>query len=433
MRVFRRGWGVGMLLSLGMFLLPVSAQASSLMQMSEQLDRADHLQLTDLLAEIRQCTTRRDFECADQRLAKAKTLITEPQDRDNLARAYAALDQERHAVAMERMEAERRKREEEERQREEERERARAREREELTRLCARSCSVPQQYRACVSGDMEHYHCRREDDDDVEVASSAYIAAPRVGISGMRETNQRLHANVVNAIRQQQQADQARRERQLADQRARIQEQENQRRMRQAENDANRREQEAQRARARQAEQESLRAQEEQRRQRVAEQEARRAQEAQQQRVAQATRSELQIGSLSTMPGSRPSTAGSPSQAANQSQLARQQQEETQRNEQRVALEQYLASMRDGIRLAARTCYGELHVGGNRPSAKGSTCIDVAFRASCSSSTEVVDGVAKNFVGMGSSGCFGDTTRIQKMSCPDNQINVRVTDVTQCR
>lgn len=92
----------------------------------------------------------------------------------------------------------------------------------------------------------------------------------------------------------------------------------------------------------------------------------------------------------------------------------------------------YLARMRSDIRLAARNCYGETHVGGSRPSGKEAvSCIDVSFTAYCPGSNIGISAVAKNFTGF-DAGCFGDTTKISKPSCSPSNLKVVVDDVRVC-
>jgi len=114
--------------------------------------------------------------------------------------------------------------------------------------------------------------------------------------------------------------------------------------------------------------------------------------------------------------------------------------EAARREEERLAQQRaeeqaktnYLARMRSGIRLAARNCYGETHVGGSRPSGKEAvSCIDVSFTAYCPGSNVGISAVAKNFTGF-DVGCFGDTTKIAKPSCAPNNLKVVVDDVRAC-
>jgi hypothetical protein len=88
--------------------------------------------------------------------------------------------------------------------------------------------------------------------------------------------------------------------------------------------------------------------------------------------------------------------------------------------------------MRNGIRLGARNCYGETHVGGRRPGGKEVvSCISVAFTAYCPGSSAGISGVANNFVGF-DMGCFGDTTRIATPPCKPSELRVIVDEVRPC-
>jgi len=98
-------------------------------------------------------------------------------------------------------------------------------------------------------------------------------------------------------------------------------------------------------------------------------------------------------------------------------------------------LADYLATMRQGIRLEAITCPGgggQYFVSGTKPQANGDYCIDVVYRAECPGNVAASTGVASIFVG--SPGCFGDTYRIApKPPCEVEQVVVHVTDVRTCR
>lgn len=95
----------------------------------------------------------------------------------------------------------------------------------------------------------------------------------------------------------------------------------------------------------------------------------------------------------------------------------------------------YLATMRNGIRMAATKCpdgEGHYYAIGKLPRATGDHCIDVTYRATCATNRSVSRGVMRSFVGGGS--CFGDSHQISpKPSCPVEQVTVQVDDVQFCR
>jgi hypothetical protein len=96
-----------------------------------------------------------------------------------------------------------------------------------------------------------------------------------------------------------------------------------------------------------------------------------------------------------------------------------------------------LETFRGGIRLKATKCpdgEGHYYVIGIRPSVKGfnDTCIDVTYRATCSTNQGPTLGTMHNFVGGGS--CFGDTGQISpKPSCEVKDVTVVVDNVTFCK
>ena len=98
----------------------------------------------------------------------------------------------------------------------------------------------------------------------------------------------------------------------------------------------------------------------------------------------------------------------------------------------------YLASLKRGIQLKARNCYGGNYVVGLAPkrSSKLVSGINVHYRAYCPSGGSY-SGISKNFIGIGTDCFTGDTTgnEIPKsvLSCKAEDMTVEVTNVTPTR
>lgn len=113
--------------------------------------------------------------------------------------------------------------------------------------------------------------------------------------------------------------------------------------------------------------------------------------------------------------------------------LAKKQQEEQEKNN-------YLTSVKNGLRLKAVSCYGNNYPLGQMPKglvfSKHVSGINVHYLAYCSGGGSY-NGISRNFIGMGD-GCFtGDTTgnEIPKsvLSCSAEEMTVEVTNVTPTR
>jgi hypothetical protein len=93
----------------------------------------------------------------------------------------------------------------------------------------------------------------------------------------------------------------------------------------------------------------------------------------------------------------------------------------------------FLASLKQGIRLRATKCMGgegKYYVTGSKPAGIKNevSCVDVFFQARCPGAAVSSRGVLGNFVGM--SGCLGDLKEVDpKPGCPVEQVQVEVTDV----
>lgn len=91
----------------------------------------------------------------------------------------------------------------------------------------------------------------------------------------------------------------------------------------------------------------------------------------------------------------------------------------------------YLDTMRRGIRLKAGTCPGDkdFHVIGTRPNQDA--CINVTYRATCSTNQGAGTGTMRAFAGGGS--CFGDSQVISpKPNCKVEEVSVIVDSVQYC-
>lgn len=126
------------------------------------------------------------------------------------------------------------------------------------------------------------------------------------------------------------------------------------------------------------------------------------------------------------------------SAAAARREAERQQRERqrlTQQQEQERLKAEYYGAVKDGIRMQALHCYGNLYVSGSRSRVQAppgvSSCVDVSTRAYCPGDRVGTPVLARNFVGM--SGCVGDTYKIDpKPACKAEEVRVVVEQVRAC-
>lgn len=100
------------------------------------------------------------------------------------------------------------------------------------------------------------------------------------------------------------------------------------------------------------------------------------------------------------------------------------------------AKREYLQAMTTGISLRARTCPGpDYYIVGNRPRIKPEvvSCIDVRYGTRCPGEQRYTEDVGRNFIGISTDCYMGDTYKIPKLSCPADQVQVKVLEVTPCR
>ena len=91
---------------------------------------------------------------------------------------------------------------------------------------------------------------------------------------------------------------------------------------------------------------------------------------------------------------------------------------------------EYLALMKNSIKMKVINCYGEHHVMGYVPKTKEDKLINVSYIATCRPSPSLrVSGVFKNLQS-NTGGCFGDTMEITKLDCAPEDYEVRVTGVS---
>jgi hypothetical protein len=89
--------------------------------------------------------------------------------------------------------------------------------------------------------------------------------------------------------------------------------------------------------------------------------------------------------------------------------------------------------MKAGIRLAAKNCFGEIVIGGQKPRVAGKNySIDVYFTAYCPGSSVGISGVLPGFTGF-DTGCYGDTASIAKPPCKASKLRVVVDRVELAR
>lgn len=91
---------------------------------------------------------------------------------------------------------------------------------------------------------------------------------------------------------------------------------------------------------------------------------------------------------------------------------------------------EFLRKMKEGVRLAARNCGGEVHVGGTKPKLPGNRfwSINVYFTAYCPGDSSGTSGVLTAFTGY-DAGCLGDTVAIATPPCKAKDLRVVVDKV----
>lgn len=232
-----------------------------LLEMSEQLDKQDHADFSELLMQADQCTSRRDYSCAANSLTTAKAVATQANQRKQLQTAWKRLENEKEQQALE----ERQRREEEERREEREQQMAQA----AYERQAADAARAQSIANAAMS------------------AWGAGATAPQNSLERMWEQQSRDFARI------QAQADQ---QREMERQRQREEQQRTQERRRM---DAERERMDSQAA-ARQAQQRS---------EEIRREQERRSQEAQQQAASSRANTEMQVAAVTQQ--SSPETANS--------------------------------------------------------------------------------------------------------------------------
>jgi len=375
---------------------PSPAQAITQEQktMLDQLDLLDRQEFIAQVEKAQACISSRDFACAEKRLAKAAKFVTDSQDKKALQLAKNDLAAERQRAVeeeLQRREEERRRAEEERRRAEEERQRAERleqerwqAERDALEEEADRGPTTAEMIK--IAGDQFLQSYANELEKSRAAKMQAYEWA-RQREAEVKAENARRQAEFARRSAQLE-SERMARERSAAAQRNESERQAvaEARRLEEQRNAELRRQQEAQR-------QKEQRQKEQQERERRLEEERRKQEERRRQEAEK---------------------------------LAKQQEEERARAD-------YLLKMRSGIRLGARNCYGETHVGGTRPAGKEVVgCIDVAFTAYCPGANGGTSGLLKTFTGF-DAGCFGDTTRIEKPSCNPRELRIVVDEVRECR
>lgn len=349
---------------------------ADLLDMADQLDKADKAEFQELLDKANLCTARREFTCTRELLKKAEKLAASGADKKSLQGAQRRLEGEIEVVAEERREAQREAAREERRLARLEREEQERRERQ-----------------------------RREEEEEADRDAARYArTAPSynqpsnpLAVLGMAVDNYRKNTEALAARQEQQrrEQEQQRRERESAQ---RQQDQQRADRLRLAQAEQNQRERERERQRQAEAERRA--------------QEAREAKRLEEQRLAQQERERQR----------------------REEELARQREKEQEAQAKRS----YLAQMRSGIHLQARTCpdgEGNYYIVGIRPRPKPEavSCIDVSYEAICEGSAVGSSGVASNFLGAATDCYMGDAIKIEpKPACKVKQVRVLVRDVKEC-
>lgn len=364
----------------------LAPQAATQQELIRALDELDREEMLDALADARSCIYRRQFDCAEKQLKKARKVANTSADRREVKSVETELTREVAAK-----EAEDAREREERRRAERERERVEEIERQERLAERRRQQEEEDEAREASRRDVLNHFQNKMNEIAAFQRNMNQQAQLTAQLVAQAQAQKQAEANARAAERQRQVDEQ--RERQAAQQRVAQANAERQ--------DAERRREAERLERERKAE--------EARRQR--EEERRRAEE--ERRVANERRAEEQR--------KREAEA-----------LARKQAEEQRIADEKRKEQETLELLRYGIRLGAANCYGETHVGGKLPKGvKKDLCINVRFTAYCPGDGVGTKGEAKNFIGF-DVGCFGDTTRIPTPACKAKELRVEVDEVVKC-
>ena len=91
--------------------LAPAATTAELLRLTDQLDQLDKMDFDQAIDKARKCVQARDFACSEAQLTIARKLVIGSAAKDTLGRAEARQEEEREAVAAERLALARRQRE----------------------------------------------------------------------------------------------------------------------------------------------------------------------------------------------------------------------------------------------------------------------------------------------------------------------------------
>lgn len=385
---------------MGIFLISLSfnVEASSLLDMSDQLDKVDHQEFQSELDKANNCTRIRNFFCSEEELRKAAKMASSSSDKIALNVAVQNLQSEKIKV-----EEEARARAERERQMRLAEER-----RQEQIRLAEERRQEAEERR---QEDEQREARRRQREQEEADDSRSRAPAGKQFLdqfqASLNDMSRQLNANNQQTQQLYAQALQQRREEQRAAQREADQK---------VQDEADRRER-ARRIAATERRNDEIERERRTNFARKQEEDRQREQDRQQEQARQQEKLRQQ------------------EQAKQQEKLRQQEQAKQQEQEKKIAEGQYLGAMARGIRLGVKNCYGQYEVGGTMPHIKPEvvSCIDVHYRAKCTGSSEYYYGVHKNFIG-NAGGCFGDTSTMNpKPSCAVSELRVEVVEVEPCK
>lgn len=392
-----------------------AATQEEMIKRMEMLDKMDRMDLMEGLDKANACTRKRNFSCTEKELNQVRSLIKNSTDKKLYDLAQQNMTDEKAIIAEEiryKKEQERLQREEEDRlERQRERElAAQRRQQEEENRARNLQFAMGAAALAATSKHMTQDQINRS----MEALKNDYSSGSRnsqiflQSLNQTKQENQQRHDQKMQEIREQQarqQREQDRLRRQAAEY-AREQQQERDRQSRLAESRIQEQKDQAERKKAELEARAKQEAQERERQAQIKKEQAERERLAEQRRLEQQRENER-----------------------------REAEKIAQKEAAAKAKQDYFAQQKRDTRLWALKCFGDYYVNGSRPRVKPEVvaCVDVYFDARCNSSNHTqTRGKISNFVGVGDGCYFGDTGKMEKLSCEAENIVVTVTDVRTC-
>lgn len=162
-------------LLLGWSAMPLAENSQSdMLGMLDQLDQLDRADFDSAITAIYDCSERKNFSCADKKIEAARSLISNPDDKEQLrdAKQYRQKTYQ-YAKAEERQLA-----------------------RIERQETCASRCPVANEYNRCVAGRLSAQHCS---------SGSASGYTPSSNLDFLNSALQQLNKHATNYFQQKQQ------------------------------------------------------------------------------------------------------------------------------------------------------------------------------------------------------------------------------------